>query len=402
VHGGDERMSDIREQVTFVLPDKLGGVFSYARNVVGYREPDAFEYSALKTSNSGDGDPRTTEPLPVDVEGRFEFSPFENLHSVLRRFADVVGRRPGVLVANDWLELAATSVHDTGRAVVSVAHGDYHYYYDLAHRHRHTIDAFVTHSSRMFERLREVLPDRHESIHFLPYGVNTDVRQRLASTGPLRVLFVGRVNRDKGALELPEMDRELRRRGHAVQWTIVGTGPELGALQRDWVNNPGVDFRGQLEGPAVLGLYADHDVLVLPSRAEGLPLVLLEAGAAGVVPVVSDLPSGIPDIVTDGGNGYRPAVADIAGFVAAIAALDGDRERLEQMSAGIRRLVEERFDGRQCSRRFQQLFADWRRWKRPRPAVTELTYGSRLDHPWLPNALVRTLRRAIHSKRLTA
>ena len=61
----------------------------------------------------------------------------------------------------------------------------------------------------------------------------------------------------------------------------------------------------------VLRLYNDHDVLVMPSRGEGLPVALLEAGAAGVVPVVSDLPSGIPDVVRPASRVTAPAVGDI-------------------------------------------------------------------------------------------
>ena len=99
-----------------------------------------------------------------------------------------------MIVANDWIELALTSIHDTGRAVFAINHGDMDFYYDLAVRHQDTIDAFVTYTEQMARRLRELLPDRQESIFLLPYGV--DIPGTLSGSpmpGPLRLLYVGRL-----------------------------------------------------------------------------------------------------------------------------------------------------------------------------------------------------------------
>jgi glycosyltransferase involved in cell wall biosynthesis len=144
----------------------------------------------------------------------------------------------------------------------------------------------------------------------------------------------------------------------------------------------------------VRAIYHEHDVLVLPSRAEGLPIALLEAMAAGVVPVVSDLPSGIPEVVEPGVNGYRPGPGDVAGFAAAIAELARDRDRVESLSAAARRTVVERFDIRERARDYGALYARWRDLRRPRPRRLALACGSRLDRPWLPNAAVYATRAA--------
>ena len=125
---------------------------------------------------------------------------------------------------------------------------------------------------------------------------------------------------------------------------------------------------------------------------------MLEAGAAALVPVVSDLPSGIPEVVESGVSGYRAPVGDIGAFADAIASLDRDRQRLEVMSASVREVVANRFDAARRTIEYQRLFARWRELKRARPARTRLSYGSRLDQPWMPNAAVKlirsTLRRA--------
>jgi glycosyltransferase involved in cell wall biosynthesis len=142
----------------------------------------------------------------------------------------------------------------------------------------------------------------------------------------------------------------------------------------------------------VLGLYADHDVFVLPTRAEGVPVALLEAMGAGLVPIVSDIESGVSEVIESGVTGYRPAVGDTASFAAAVAELERNRGRLETMSRTARQTVVERFDIRERVGQYQALFSRWRELYRPRPGIVRLHYGSRLDKAWLPNALVSAFR----------
>ncbi len=384
-------MIRLRDEVAYVLPGKLGGVYNYVRNLLAHRRDDRFSYASICTDNASDADIRCSEPMPGDRDLRFSYSlPPENIHSVLRRFARVF-TGPGVIVANDWIELALTAIHDTGRAVVAITHGDFDYYYDLALRHRETIDAYVTYSDRMFHRLREILPDRHDTIFLLPYGVDIPAEVRRPASGPLRLLYVGRLTRGKGVFDLPAIDARLRERGVAVSWTVQGTGAHETALKEAW-RGQDIRWSGMQPMADVLRLYASHDVLVMPSRNEGLPVALLEAGAAGVVPVVSNLASGIPDVVVPGTTGYRPEPGDIEGFVEAIALLASDRGRLEGMSRQVRARVAAKYDAAACTAAYERLFADWREWKRPRPASVRLPYGSRLDQPWIPNPVVRAIR----------
>jgi glycosyltransferase involved in cell wall biosynthesis len=130
----------------------------------------------------------------------------------------------------------------------------------------------------------------------------------------------------------------------------------------------------------------------MPCRGEGLPVALLEAGAAGVVPVISNLASGIPEVVENGVTGYRPEPGDIAGFVDAIASIAAHRTALEAMSGAVRALVAGRYDANVCTGRYQDFYARVMAGRKPwtrRP----LPYGSRLDRPWIPNAVVQMVRR---------
>ena len=381
-----------RPEVVYVLPDKMGGVHSYVRNLLTHRQADGCDYAAVLTRNSGDPHTPSDDPLAsANRVVRFAYRlPSENLHAVLKRLAHAIGAGPGVIVANDWIELAVASAHDTGRAVVGITHGDFDFYYRLAVTHEQTIDAFVTYSAHMRDRLRDLLPHRRHDIHLLPYGVAIPLAFRQPSTGLLRLIYAGRLSRDKGIFDLPEIARELQRRGCDVQWTIQGTGPDEVALKELW---PGVrtTWTGMQTMEAVLDGYRRHDVLVMPSRGEGLPVALLEAGAAAVVPVISNLASGIPEVVQPGVTGFRPEPGDIAGFAAAVAELDRDRDALQRMSIAVRDLVSRRYDAVTCTAAYQRLYADVIAHRRPWRAQP-MPYGSRLDQPWIPNRLVQWVR----------
>ena len=386
-------MSGARPEVVYALPNKLGGVFSYVANLLSHRQPDGFSYAAVRTENANEVDRTIDEPLEADRDVRFTYRlPNENVHAVLRRLARTIPYGPGVVVANDWIELALTSVHDTGRAVFAINHGDFDFYYDLAVRHQDTIDAFVTYTERMARRLRELLPQRTESIFLLPYGVDIPAAVRHPAPGKLRLLYVGRLSADKGVFDLPLIDRRLRELGVDPAWTVQGAGPDGEKLRDAWADRTDIQWSGQRDKADVLRSYVNHDVLVMPSRAEGLPVALLEAGASGVVPVVSDLPSGIPDVVEAGVSGYRPGVGDIGAFADAIAAIDRDRILLEHLSGAVRHVVATRFNATERTVGYQRLFARWQELRRPRPVRPRLFYGSRLDQPWLPNAMVRLIR----------
>jgi glycosyltransferase involved in cell wall biosynthesis len=377
--------------VVYVLPDKLGGVFSFCGNLLGHRSRGGMPHRAVVTHNHRSVDIRSGERLPADAQATVEYElPIENVYAVLRRVRDAIGGT-GALVANDWIELGAVSAYPSDRTVFSIVHGDFDYYYDLAQKHEADVDVWVTYSDAIHRHLLDILPGRAESIFLKRYGVAIDGRRQPAE-GPLRLLYVGRIDRNKGVFDLPQIDAALVAAGVEVTWTIQGTGPDEAELKRQWTKRT-VRWTGRQEMAQVLAEYTRHDVLVMPSRGEGLPVALLEAGAAGVVPVASDLASGIPEIVKTGETGFRAPVGDCAAFARAIAVVADDRRRLEAMSGAVRDLVARDWDIRVRARDYEALFERWEELRRPRAPRRERLYGSRLDRRWIPNRIVRTVRR---------
>ena len=217
-----------RTSVVYVVPDKMGGMMNIIANLVAYGSTDRFDNHAVLTHNHLSIDTRFADRLACETQRTVEYVlPIENLHAVMRRLVRAIPPGPGVVVAGDLLDLAALSVHDVGRAVVLILHGDHDYYYELAVKHEPVVHAYVAYSRRMFERLLALLPGRASTIFYIPYGIPLPGRVRRPESGPIRLIFAGRLEHgQKGVLDLPLIDARLRALGVARTWTIVGGGPD--------------------------------------------------------------------------------------------------------------------------------------------------------------------------------
>ncbi len=388
-----------RPSVVYVLPDKMGGMMNVVAHLLEYGKVDAFDRHAVLTHNHLSTDVRFAQPLSCDSQTTVEYTlPLENLHAVMRRVARAIPRGPGVVVPADLLDLATLSVYDVGRAVILILHGDDDYYYGLAAKHDRVVHAYVAISRRIHQQLLARLPHRADDIYYMPFGIPIPHRTRTVSPGPLRLIFAGRLEHgQKGVLDLPAIDARLRDMRVDVAWTIVGDGQHGEQLRAAWPESSRVRYRGTLAHAQTVDILADHDVFVLPTRMEGLPVALLEAMGAGLVPVVSNIGSGVPDVMVAGVNGLLPEVGDVDGFASAIAHLANDRPLLERMSVSGRSLVAERFDVRVRTRDYLALYARYEELYRPLPPDA-LQYGSRLDQPWMPNSVVHLVRSLLRVK----
>ena len=382
----------MRPTLTYILPDLLGGVFTYVHNLLRSSTSDSFETFAVLTSSKFCG-PTANQRIGADHEIHVPHQlPKENLYSVARRLMRAVPRGPGVVVTNDFLELAAFSIYDPHKMIVMLMHGDWDDYYDLAAKHANIIDYFVASSKHMAANLRRLLPERSESVLHLPYGVTIPVHSRRPRPGTLRAVFIGRMAGQKRVLDLPEIDRELHRLGVKVEWSMIGSGPDENPLRDAWAWNPEVRWTGSIPNEAAREHLLESDIMVMPSQSEGFPVTLVEAAVAGVVPVASDLPSGVPEIVIPGYSGFRLPIGETRQFAAAIASLASDPIMLEEMSANVRNIAVSNFDIRENVKAYDRLYASFEEPRANRRQQQTLQYGSRLDQPWIPNFAVRAMR----------
>ena len=202
-----------------------------------------------------------------------------------------------------------------------------------------------------------------ERIVSVPNGVDTrrPPRRDHHLHDPACLLFVGRLHPQKGVDTLLRAFALLRPRlPRPAVLRIVGDGPrrdQLRALAVDLGVDAHVEFAGQRDD---VGPYLDAaDVFVLPSRAEGLSNALLEAMAAGIPPVVSDV-AGNRDGVRDGHSGLTAAVDDPPALAAALQRLLGDRTLRARLGAQARRAAERDYGLDAVAARYVALYEELR------------------------------------------
>lgn len=127
------------------------------------------------------------------------------------------------------------------------------------------------------------------------------------------VAFVGRLDAVKGVPLLLEAFATVRARHPKARLTIAGDGParaRFEARTQALGLTEVVRFAGYLDEPAVARLLESADMLVLPSFAEGLPVVLMEAFASRI-PVIATQVAGVPELVVDGVSGFIVPPGDV-------------------------------------------------------------------------------------------
>lgn len=170
-------------------------------------------------------------------------------------------------------------------------------------------------------------------------GVDVDAFEqagaRRTMSSELRLLSLGRIDHTaKGVLWLPDILKHALRSRAELFLTVAGDGPDLGRL-REKVQSDGLEgrvrFLGSAPRAAVPELMAEHDVLLFPSVYEGCPLTLVEAMAAGCVPVAS-LIRGVTDaVVADGVTGLLFPVGDRAAAARHLVRLWRERDSLASL-----------------------------------------------------------------------
>lgn len=219
---------------------------------------------------------------------------------------------------------------------VGLCHTDHAREYEMIRHYRAHLDLIAAVSETIRARLGSMPDFAGTTIRYLPLGVpmpgpSSSVRE---IGQPLRILSLGRLVQDqKRAHLLPQIFDQLKSAGIPFHWTLAGDGPEKASLEQAMRSSAHqtVTFLGSIPYSEVPSLLLQQDVFLLVSDYEGLPLVLLETMGAGLVPVVSDLPSGIRELV-DESTGKRISPDNLKGYAEAIVWLHQHREEMKKLS----------------------------------------------------------------------
>ena len=160
-----------------------------------------------------------------------------------------------------------------------------------------------------------------------------EARKQLPQKRPLRVLFLGRLDLQKGLDRLATVIRHLQTANLDVDWRVVGkailadhSAGDMGLKDLVEVESPVYTPEGRTE------LYAWADVVLLPSRYEGLPLTVFEAQQLGAVPIMTKV-GAYTEAVNDGINGILVSEDNcVEEMCAALKLLDANRALLREIS----------------------------------------------------------------------
>jgi glycosyltransferase involved in cell wall biosynthesis len=178
-----------------------------------------------------------------------------------------------------------------------------------------------------------------------------------APGSPPRLVFAGRFTAQKNPLLIVEALQHLK----DLSWELdmLGDGPLLPAVT-EGVKAYGLEGRVRLHGwvsdVEVSRVMQGSDILLIPSRSEGLPIVGIKALAHGLAVLGSDI-AGLKDIRVDGVNGVACAAGDRDSFARALKSLLGNPEKLMAMKQASRRLAP-RFDLTRIAARYEEIFLD--------------------------------------------
>lgn len=180
-----------------------------------------------------------------------------------------------------------------------------------------------------------------------------------------QVLFLGRLAPQKDPLLLVEAAAVLRDRGRRLRVHFAGSGdlePELRRRIGELKMDDDFCFLGSVDQATAAAELESARALVLPSSAEGLPVVIMEAMSLGR-PVVSTYVNGIPELVRNGREGWLSPCGDVERLAESLEALlDASPEQLEEIGDSCAARVRQRHDIRisadKLARHFRAAVAD--------------------------------------------
>jgi glycosyltransferase involved in cell wall biosynthesis len=274
-----------------------------------------------------------------------------------------------------------TKHHQQEMRIIGTLHSDWQGCYEWAVYYQSVLSRILVPSMQIERKLHPKLEtaNRHlveRRIYPIIGFKNSKVSERVVEA-PISIIYSGRICEDqKRFSHIMEIANRLNERHCHYQLHIHGVG-SAGELEEyknraDEISRGGrsqIIFHGKVDRESLMQAYAEADIYLSTSEYEGASLALLEAMAAGCVPVVTDV-SGVMDVVRSD-SGYVRKFGDIEGMADCICDLDRNREHLGRLSCVARMTLHELCDfdsyvnwfEDQLNRAWQEPSRYWPRWK---------------------------------------
>jgi glycogen synthase len=240
-------------------------------------------------------------------------------------------------------------------------------------------DSLIACSASMRDEITTLFGPLLADVHIICNGIDATrwrFANRVQRSGPGRLLYVGRLEYEKGIHDLIAALPRIRRTHPGTTLTIAGDGTQLDWLVEQTRRHRVVKattFVGHYGHSQLLGALHDTDAVVLPSHYEPFGIVALEAAAAGA-PLVTSNVGGLGEAVINGVTGISFAPRDIAGLATAVRQVLDDPEAARSRAVAARERLTSDFDWATVARDTAQVYlAAKRREREPlaRPVIVE-------------------------------
>ena len=240
-------------------------------------------------------------------------------------------------------------------------------------------DSLIACSASMSDEITTLFGPLVADVHIIRNGIDSTrwpFANRVQRRGPGRLLYVGRLEYEKGIHDLIAALPRIRRTHPGTTLTIAGDGTQLDWLVEQTRRHRVVKattFVGHFDHSRLLGALHDADAVVLPSHYEPFGIVALEAAAAGA-PLVTSNVGGLGEAVINGVTGISFAPRDIAGLATAVRQVLDDPEAARSRAVAAHERLTSDFDWATVARDTAQVYlAAKRREREPlaRPVIVE-------------------------------
>ncbi|MFN3007289.1 glycosyltransferase family 4 protein [Mycolicibacterium wolinskyi] len=234
-------------------------------------------------------------------------------------------------------------------------------------------DSLITCSASMNDEITELFGPDLAEIRVIRNGIDAELwpfARRKPRQGPAQLLYVGRLEYEKGVHDAIAALPRIRRAHPGTTLTIAGDGTQQQWLIEQARKNKVVKatrFVGRLGHDDLVRALQEADAAVLPSHYEPFGIVALEAAATGT-PLVTSNVGGLGEAVIDGQTGMSFAPRDVAGLAAAVRAVLDDPDAAQRRAVAARERLTADFDWHTVAAETSQVYlAAKRREREPHP-----------------------------------
>lgn len=344
--------------LVYILPDKDAGVASVVRNLLRFKTKRYKTKALLIHNRLDDSKRRIKDNFNADDIVRITYNGKWSIrYSVYKKIIKELDSNSIVISNDGGIELDALKYLEYLIPVIYIFHGDFKYYFNVFKESQNIISSVITVSDYLKDKIENLdLNNPKFKLESIKFPVPSAQAFNRAPSHNIRLIFVGSLIESKGVMSLFDITNLLDKQSIDYHLSIIGHGDKESDLKVLFKDNNNVTFFGKLDNIKVLELYSNQDIILLPSKGEGLPVVLVEAMKYGVVPMATNLKSGIPQLIEHSVNGFTVELGDYISYVNYIEKLHCNRSQLKKMSRLCIEKSEQMFNPQLQTKRYEDAF----------------------------------------------